>query len=149
MKNLFVPYEIAVLAKEKGFNDPCLQFFKDIDGKIYLSDNDSIPGCNSIEIEINAPFYNFDGFPLYDTKLVSAPLYQQIIDWFREKHKIEVFARPYLSSQNITKYFPCAIRKIKDEYGIKWEDDIFYNKPKTYSYYQSLNKAIKEALKLI
>ncbi len=29
MKHLFVPYELAVIAKEKGFNEECFKYFLD------------------------------------------------------------------------------------------------------------------------
>lgn len=86
MKHLFAPYDIALLAKNNNFNEPCLEFFTEINGQMYTSNGD---GYDNIGIlAVTSPFYNFDGYPLRDTKRLSAPLYQQLIDWFLTKHKI-------------------------------------------------------------
>lgn len=72
IKDLFAPYKIALLAKEKGFNENCLaRYIKDC-GEIifalsaqsttntYYNNQNSIVGC-------------------------AAPIYQQLIDWLRKK----------------------------------------------------------------
>lgn len=66
MKNLFIPYPLAVLAKEKGFNEPCIAKFFGEDKYIGLLRFES----KNSEHEFN---------PV-------APLYQQIVDWLRIKH---------------------------------------------------------------
>lgn len=134
MKHLFVNTELALMLKDKGFNEPCLQFFTLIDNEFYLSDNG---GKNGIGMDITAPFYNFDGFPLYDTKILTAPLYQQVIDWLREKYNIDIYLipqdngyMPYVSSP--AKYHTHCLPIILDV-----------------PFYESWDTAIKEALKLI
>lgn len=62
MKNLFVPYEIALIAKEKGFNEPCLAEYDLLDKQLELIDSLEFPSKN---LKNN----------------LCAPLYQQIIDW--------------------------------------------------------------------
>lgn len=61
MKHLFIPYELAVLAKEKGFNEPCI---------IRFSFDESRPD------------------ECLPNDKVARPLYQQIVDWLRIKHHI-------------------------------------------------------------
>lgn len=74
MKHLFLPYELALLARDKEFNEPCIRKY-DL---------------------FNKAFYNFTieeakdwnkGYRINkaNTHELSIPLYQQIIDWFREK----------------------------------------------------------------
>lgn len=70
MKHLFIPYELAVIAKEKGFNDYCLNAYNDR-GKMPYSDKH----CKNSSL--------LNGF-------VAAPLYQQIVDWFMTEHKLQV-----------------------------------------------------------
>jgi hypothetical protein len=65
MKDLFVPYELAVRLKEKGFNEPCLA--------TYHKEYKSI-------IPVYAKFTDQDVF--------KAPLWQQVIDWLMEEKKI-------------------------------------------------------------
>lgn len=67
MEKEFIPYELAIKLKELGFDENCLAYFKDDEFKI---PNPHEPFRNS---EMKAWF-------------VSAPLYQQGFDWFREKY---------------------------------------------------------------
>lgn len=69
MKHLFLPYELAVIAKEKGFDERCFTYY-------YKGEIQSISVL---------PFESEDK--------VIAPLYQQAIDWLEEKHRI--FIMPY------------------------------------------------------
>lgn len=137
MKDLFVTYEMALLLKEKGFNESCLQFFKEIKGEMYLSDND---GENSIGLKITSPFYNFDGFPLCDTQIVSAPIYQQVLDWLDDKHKTRII---FSTCKTSGKYRYDIVQFIDD----KWTGD--YNLISFFDRIEMRNKAIQEALKLI
>ncbi len=76
MKNLFAPYELGKLAKEKGFNDPCIAFYN-VDTKI--------PVLAS-------------AYKTYDERYpnqVLAPTHQQILDWLRDKHKVDVTISRY------------------------------------------------------
>lgn len=68
MKHLFLPYELAIIAKEKGFNEPCFAGY-DNHGYLKLAEvtfQSAIDGC------------------------CQAPLYQQIVDWLFEQHQIHV-----------------------------------------------------------
>lgn len=61
MKHLFIPYELALIAKEKGFNEDCLAAYS----------------FNSKEI-IGIGYYT-------DNRQLLAPLYEQMIDWLEDK----------------------------------------------------------------
>lgn len=69
IKDLFLPYDISLKLKELGFNEKCLAT---IDQTEYLH----IKGTKSLP----------RGSMVYDT--IDCPLYQQVFDWFREKHNI-------------------------------------------------------------
>lgn len=73
MEKLFVPYELAVIAKEKGFDKKCLGFWT----------------VNSGDSLIMFPLIckNKGG-------LISAPTHQQIMDFLREKHNIYIVVTP-------------------------------------------------------
>ena len=119
MKHLFLPYELALMLKEKGFNEPCLGRYRDKKFQLYSV--------------IKEHCYNSD--PI-SNKDISAPLYQQVIDWFREKHNIMIEVHWQEGTQN---YSFC--------YGYKAGKWFF---PKeTLNYYPAYSQAIEEALKLI
>lgn len=114
MKHLFVPYEIALLAKEKGFNQECLAEYSGFSKELFMPKS-------AISTPIDVP----------------SPLYQQIVDWFREEHKIVVWVETSLSISHWNYRFKIESENDKQE-GHKTSD-----------YYQALNAAITEAFKLI
>jgi len=125
--DLFVPYELAVKLKEKGFSDEC--FAK------YLT----------TEIPENMFRFNSQGHPMnYNSgefgRFVSAPLYQQVIDWFRETHRINIHA----DSLGLISYygFVGRIGNYSNAKKITEEE-------KMLTYYEAMTKSIQEALKLI
>ena len=67
MKKEFIPYEQAAALKELGFDEPCFGYY-----------NSGVK--NPLEVEYSIP---------YDHKeYLSAPLYQQVFRWFRDKYNI-------------------------------------------------------------
>lgn len=111
LEHLFVPYEIALKLKEKGFKETCFGLYDDI--KVLHTNKKYV----FVEDELN----------------IIAPLYQQVVDWFREKHKINF---------NVIGGFHDFSISIKLTGTV--ESKSFYG-----SYYEVLKKAIEEALKLI
>lgn len=79
MKHLFVPYEMALSAKQKGFNEEGLAFYSAI-----VEENHQFVWCNKNESIRNS----------YAPNTVSAPTYQQVIDWLREEHKLHICIYP-------------------------------------------------------
>lgn len=71
MKHLFIPYELAVMAKEKGFKEKCFGYYDDY--------------FNKPELKIKPT----EGDQYHD-QLCIAPLYQQIVDWLRRVHSIYI-----------------------------------------------------------
>lgn len=82
MKNNFIPYEQALKLKELGFDEECLMNHYGEDrvhiGRLYLPSSFG-KGKNS----------EMFGDSLRD-KDITAILWQQAFDWFREKHKLIV-----------------------------------------------------------
>jgi hypothetical protein len=77
MEEEFVPYELALKLKEKGFDETCIAYYNK-NGVFYAMG--SITG-------FQRSF--FGGFvPNLNKKLTAAPLWQQAFDWFREKHNL-------------------------------------------------------------
>lgn len=120
MKHLFIPYPLAVLAKEKGFDE---QFTL-----AYYNSGKEL--CNGINM--NEPINNSLNCRVGN---IVAPLYQQIVDWFREKHDIHIWATPWYEIYPKQKLIG---------YIINGESETTFH-----SYYEALDKAIEEAFKLI
>src|SRR5690349_13095506 len=78
IQQLFLSKELSLLAKEKGFNEECLFFYNDIHYPGKLMSN-----INNVK--------NSDCMSSTSNNIILAPLYQQIIDWFREKHNLVIY----------------------------------------------------------
>jgi len=124
MKNLFVSYEIAKQLKEKGFKCTCF-------GGYYLFENKPDLCIYQDENEFS------------DSKeiIVLAPLYQQVIDWFRDEHKIEI-SLPIRKEKDKGIFWGGWIKKFEHDFGTSYGSNYT-------SYYEALNKSIEQALKLI
>lgn len=134
MKHLFIPYELAVKLKEKGFDEPCAGYFK-YKELVCIWDDDMNPASNS------------DVSPH-----IAAPLYQQVTDWFKDVHKIHVCADLFSNTKKYCATFvplsftpadyPLATRYLVEraKYSTKTQYD---------SFYEALNAAIIHAIKLI
>ena len=100
MKEQFVTYEIAVKLKELGFKEYCFCCYKK-----HIS-------CNILTFEYelseslvsNIFCRNFD----FDS-LVAAPLWQQVIDWLREKYNLHIT----ITSQSQESWQLTTIQKLK------------------------------------
>lgn len=130
MKNLFVPYEIAKQLKEKGFDEPCICVYKKgVKKTVY-------------PVLSNEPSYPFKTVKNTQTGSLhfSSPLYQQVIDWFEEKHNIIILL-----------HFVMGVNTF--EFWIKTSDDkiIFdlYHELENKDKYIVLRTAFEKALKLI
>ena len=76
MKEQFVPYELALKLKELGFDEECLGAYNQSDNNKFMI----APQLSSYEINTGK---NSDRT---DINVVTAPLWQQAFDWFRERH---------------------------------------------------------------
>ncbi len=124
MKHLFIPYELAIIAKEKKFNEPCLTSYYDtgrLSTDLIISLEDK---------QLTNEFVN-----------CSAPLYQQIVDWFREKHKIHIHVSHWTEQPVGDEIWTDCYQNFIN--GDALDVSIFK------SYYEALKKAIEEAFKQI
>ena len=71
MTKLFVPYKLAVMLKEKGFDDSCFAHYRDLDPNSLIMLSTGIAGVRYSWLE--------------DKDIVLAPTYQDVIDWFFDK----------------------------------------------------------------
>lgn len=159
MENLFVPYELAIKLKEKGFDNSVIAVFSETKDIILL------------ESEIGQSYFGNKLVGCHvggGRHLLSAPTYQQIVDWFREKYEILISIEPTFAPKYETKYSfmihganERSSSAHKDYINVTTENHTFnristdkHPKWKTLpslmgSYYEALDIAIAEALKLI
>lgn len=136
MKQLFCSYELSLLAKQKGFDEPCLAWWMMEKSFIYSEQNKADWMIKNSHVAIS-----YKKLPMRCT----APLYQQLVDWFREKYQIYIYIRPYTTSRGI-KYNTSVITSFKEEGRFHLAQRYFRNFK---TYYEALDKAIFEAFKLI
>lgn len=125
MQHLFVSYEIAKQLKDKGFDEDCLCY--------YVKEN------NEKDWEL---FFEGGTFLARDyDQFIFAPLYQQVINWFDEKHKLEISITSWKKegTKDEINYLH-SVNKLGSPSTFKISSET-----KT----EALTKAIEEALKLI
>jgi len=119
MKEQLISFETAKLAKEKGFNEECRYYYTEMQMK-----KDSA--------STNLNWYSDDGY-------CYAPTQSLLQKWLREEHNIKVY--------NVVAY--------DDDDKQAWESVIYLKKGKVknikirYSYEESLEEGLLEALKII
>lgn len=133
MKKQFVEYDIAVTLKQKGFKEPCLAFYDTSENPMKLVNCHYTRDWNNIGNPTT---------PINGTS-VSAPLYQQVVNWLFEKHKT------YVSAVAGGKFkgdieFSASIQKYEDG---EWVDKEYFTIGQTPAY--CLEVGIEYALKLI
>ena len=131
MENEFVTYEIAKLLKELNFDEPCLAWY-------YFNEENSSYALNSFKQDYGDKFdwwkYSELDSDAYVDHLI-APLWQQAIDWLREKHDIDI-ELPYGGN--------------KDKYYVFVQEYIYEGKdPKQFTYYGAREQAILKAIEII
>jgi len=92
MEDLFVSYELALQLKTKGFNEDCFTLFDEqgLLDNYWDLDNEEFIYNQSIK-DLHLPKRNSE------TKNVTAPLYDQVIEWLRDVHNIHVHPNFYMN----------------------------------------------------
>lgn len=132
MEHLFVPIEVAKLAKKAHFNEPCFGYF------LHYSDGSSKliiePRYNNILSSINS---NLDrDYP--DEPIVFAPFYQQLVGWFIDNHGIYIDV--YL--QRAHTWSICI-------QNISTQKEMYLDTAEYSDRYEALNQALLKAFELI
>ena len=99
MKNEFIPYEQSLELKELGFDEECLFAYY---GKSDLSN------FKESDYELCGDRHNSS---FKEDGRVSAPLYQQVFRWFRNKYDIDISINTiyYKYNENISKKYRVVI----------------------------------------
>jgi len=128
MNKQFVTYEIALKLKELGFNEKCLGYFN--------RKGELICGINVSDEAFL--FTNIGKAP----NCCLAPLWQQVIDWFREKYNIHIWIYYDMVFEN--SYYQIRHEINKSEYNHYCNDHI----DKT-NFNKSREQSILKAIELI
>jgi hypothetical protein len=120
MNKQFVTYKIALKLKELGFDEECLG--------AYMGHKLVIVGDSLIQANVTA--YEANNY-------IKAPLWQGVIDWFREKYDNNIIIMPCFIPSNEIKYY---IFKGK----LKWDWNELYN-----TYEEAREQAILKTIELI
>lgn len=129
IKKLFVRAQWAKAMANLGFNEACVAY--------YASDDDDGDGVDVYLPE--KPIFNSD----LEGGAFTAPTYQQAVDWFKEKHKIEILIINAASGHHYEGY----LKKFPEGYIIE-----VVSPPKGYKirdYYAVLNQSIMQTIWLI
>jgi len=102
MKELFVPYNLALELKNLGFNEKCLATIDQIE-----------------YVHINSTKQPIRGAMTYDT--IKAPLYEQVLDWFEKQHGLYSIIR---IGYGDPKWYDYLIQNGRESWS---EEEISYN----------------------
>ena len=128
MKNQFASYEIASKLKELDFDEECIAWY-------YLPANATNKNDYILALDSETP----ENQIVY----IKAPLWQQVIDWFREKHKIDIYPEPTYS---LTEYS----FKVITVQGKSKRQEYWGSMSKVYkSYEKARENAVLKAIELI
>jgi hypothetical protein len=135
MESQFVPYPIALDLKELGFDEPCFGYFNEkrmlmqFLHNVFYNKNSEIAYARNIK-------YLFRKEAVYKL-MCTAPLWQQVIDWFEQKHEI------YLTE------IPIYINRAIGDCGLdSWTNNLEKNKEYA-TRYEARKAAILMAIEIV
>ena len=129
MKKQFVTYEIALKLKELGFDKPCFGFFD---------------GSRNNKLWYEMPNKGINYIPTY---AILAPLWQQVIDWLANTHKIFIEIR--FADKTLTVYEFCVYKTFEELVKNTTERIGLGDDRKVYTTYSEVReKAILKAIEL-
>jgi hypothetical protein len=145
MENLFVSYETALKLKQLGFDENCFAKYNSKKQIDYFERPKAFYCVNSKSSWFSPIFSSKETV----SKVCTAPTHQQVIDWFRDKHKLHFYIVPYGDGESWTLSNIGRTDKTTNNGRLFYEVRDKYDSIKFKTYYEALDKAIDEALKLI
>jgi len=124
LESLFIPVKLAIDLAQCEFYESCIGFY-------FLGIENTL--C---QIKTNYDFQGKDNTELESSSSVSAPTWEQVHNWFEEKHRVKVRQIPYTSG--------------KDKWVIwQWNKDKVCWEDKTTLLIEDRLEAIYKALELL
>lgn len=127
MENQFATYEIALALKELGFDEPCFGYYNDANTDPEIS----------LPVAVDVVCLKFN--------LVKAPLWQQVIDWFREKYNIHIWV--YYCMILDSHFYQIRHELNSNSYN-HYSNDLDSNKMHEFTYKQAREQAILKTIEL-
>ena len=138
MKDQLVTFDTAKLAKELGFDEPCIDTYKDVE----LYKHKAKRYNSSFNTEWREELIKNSAMSNAKIARYSAPTQSLLQKWLREKHFIEVYVVPYSVSGGH------AMRGGKGFYEVVVDKSVTtWSGHKSYE--EALEKGLQEGLKLI
>jgi hypothetical protein len=148
MKEQFVPHEIAILLKEKGFTDECMASY-DISLTAQEDEEDGFSGSfgwEKGEVTFNKGYFangtSYCDFSNEHWLYCAAPLWQQCLEWFEREHWVDFWTVPILTPN--PKQYECFIMYRGKEISCEILGIRFFN-----SYNDARQTAVEKILKHI
>lgn len=136
MKEQLVNFEIAKLAKEKGFDEETYAFYNSANDLINpLQSHKGNEHVNHIILSKYNSSKAYDSLTRKDATIYAAPTQSLLQKWLRDVHNIIVFINPYPTT------YACVVEYNKR--GAKYGTDLYD------TYEEALEKGLIFALKII
>ena len=132
MKEQFVTYEIALKLKELGFGEECLCTYVIPSRRFQRNPSNDMAGE-----EIEEPYTWKNS--LIHKDLMTAPLWQQVIDWFREERDIYIYIKPGFDNLSKPEIY---------QWEMKIRNRVFIKDGDFKSYEEAREQAILKAIEL-
>ncbi len=126
MKNLFAPFSLALLANQKGFTT------QDFFATWNIDEQHFYPAYSKSVVEESK-------------HLIIAPLYCQLVDWFREVQGFEISSPETFVVDEHNQSYRCEIVCVRE----RGHANIVLELSGFRGYYELLTTALEEAFKLI
>ena len=157
MKEQFVTYEIALKLKELDFDEECFTTYDDEkklcnpfdykNSEYDLNDKSYIEDCEHFikNSDLTLEKFLLKGFnSIHYTQFITAPIWQQAIDWLRENYSFHIQIH-FDSTNDIWEY---RIYKLDEYIYDTTNNKVYFNADLRYSHYfecreQSILKAIE------
>lgn len=137
LSEYFLPIELSEKAKECGFDEECLGYF-------YRPRRTLLAVGNTKHMALSAGIKNSD----FEDNEITAPMIDQIIDWFFKRSKLSIEAPMYIPQSG--EYDGCYCFKSIVKGDSEYKDKILFEATEPYpTKRKALLKAIEEAFKII
>ena len=123
MNEDFVPFELAVKLKEKGFREKCLLHYESTGG-FYSNSIDTYDRPNQ-ELDYSDFLKCFNGGN--SIGLIDAPTIPQVLKWLREEKLILIGLSPMQEYDGDEVVEWCAtVYKADKQGGLSWKEEFYY-----------------------
>lgn len=100
LRKLVVNFQTALVAKERGFDDPCLFYYRVHNGRLLKRKTEHLRGFETeVEPFMGGAYHSIASY-YQGKKRVTAPFKQQLMDWLIDTHNIHININTVSGSPN-------------------------------------------------